>query len=128
MDRTGIFGQAMRHFLSPVARLLFEDDAIPEEERVSEVLINGPQNVYCERKGRLHKVNCQFADDAALLAAVRNIAEFVERDLGEDHHSMDARLPEPECFRVHVIIPPCSRQGIFVTIRKSRRSSTTPTQ
>ena len=114
--RGEIFRDTLRHFLAPVADLLYED------ETVTEVLINGPDSIYVERRGRLERTERHFADEDSLEAAVVNLAEYVHRQLDERHHSMDARLPEPEKFRVHVIIPPCSRNGIVVSIRKFKRS------
>ena len=119
MDRADVYRSTVRHLFAPVADLLYDDDA------VTEVLINGPDQIYCERKGKLEKVNRRFADEHALLAAARNLAEYVRRRLDADHHSMDARLPEPEKFRVHVILPPASRVGVCVSIRKFKRADTT---
>ncbi len=99
--------------LRPVAKVLYED------ESVTEVLINGPDNIYVERSGKLQKIDARFLSEEVLLAAVNNLAEYVDRRVDELHHSMDARLPEPEQFRVHVIIPPCSRNGVVVSIRSS---------
>jgi pilus assembly protein CpaF len=118
MIRSEIYGKTLRFFLAPVADLLFED------ESVTEVLINGPSTIYCERGGRLERVDRSFADEQVLMAAVQNLAEYVHRRIDDDHHSMDARLPEPDRFRVHVIIPPVSRQGPCVSIRKFRKSNT----
>jgi len=119
VDRAEIYGRTLRHFLSPVADLLYND------ESVSEVLINGPDMVFCERRGKLERVDATFKDEEALFAAARNLAEYVRRRLDDDHHSMDARLPEPERFRVHVIIPPCARNGVCLSIRKFKRSTAT---
>jgi pilus assembly protein CpaF len=88
------------------------------------VLINGASTIYCERGGRLERVDRKFDDEQVLMAAIRNLAEYVHRRVDDEHHSMDARLPEPDRFRVHVIIPPVSRQGPCVSIRKFRRSNT----
>ncbi len=118
MQRADVYRSTLRFFLAPVADLLYDD------ETVTEVLINGPDDIYCERRGRLEKVPRRFADERVLEAAVRNLAEYVGRRL-DDHHSLDARLPEPERFRVHVITPPASRQGVCVSIRKFRRADTT---
>jgi pilus assembly protein CpaF len=109
-----IYQETTRHFLGPV-RTLLDDPA------VSEVLINGPDNVYYEKAGRLHRSDLKFPDAAALLAAARNVAEFVNRRLDENHHSMDARLPDGS--RVHVILPPSSRQGVCFSIRKFQKST-----
>jgi pilus assembly protein CpaF len=119
MDRAAIYGATLRHFFAPVADLLYDD------ESVTEVLINGPGDIYCERGGRLEKVDRRFPDEQSLDAAVQNLAEYVHRRLDDEHHSMDARLPAPEKFRVHVLTPACSRQGTCVSIRKFRRATTT---
>ena len=109
-----IYQQSIRHFLRPIAGLLDDDS-------VSEILINGPDTVYAERRGKLHKTDCRFPDTASLLAAARNIAEYVNRQLDDDHHSMDARLPDGS--RVHAIIAPACRHGICLSIRKFQRST-----
>jgi pilus assembly protein CpaF len=118
MIRSEIYGRTLRYFLAPVADLLYED------ESVTEVLINGPSTIYCERAGRLELVDRHFINENVLMAAIRNLAEYVHRRIDDEHHSMDARLPEPDRFRVHVIIPPVSRQGPCVSIRKFRKSNT----
>lgn len=108
-----IYRETVRHFLGPIRPLL-------EDPTVTEVLINGPQTVYYEREGRLHKSELRFPDAPSLMAAARNIAEYVNRHIDADHHSMDARLPDGS--RVHVLMPPSSRQGICVSIRKFHKS------
>jgi pilus assembly protein CpaF len=92
-----------------------------DDPDVSEVLINGPKTVFVEKSGKLNSAEVQFPSEAALLAAARNIAEFVGRPLDDDNHSMDARLPDGS--RVHVIIPPSSRNGVCISIRKFRNDS-----
>lgn len=114
MDAQEIYRQTTRHFLSPIQPLLDDPD-------VAEVLINGHDLVYFERAGKLQKSDCKFPDSASLMAAVRNIAEYVNRVIDADHHSMDARLPDGS--RVHVIIPPSSRGGVHVSIRKFKKST-----
>ena len=114
MKATEIYEQAVRHFLKPVLPLL-------DDPTVSEILINGPETVYFERAGKLHRSDISFPNAAHLMAAVRNIAEYVSRTVDDDHHSMDARLPDGS--RVHVIIPPAARQGAHVSIRKFQKSS-----
>jgi pilus assembly protein CpaF len=114
MRAIDIFRETTRHFLGPVVPLL-------DDPTVSEVLINGPETIYFERAGRLHKADIRFADAQALLAAARNISEYVNRQIDADHHSMDARLPDGS--RVHVIIPPSSRNGCCISIRKFQKSS-----
>lgn len=114
METIKIYQETTRHFLAPIRSLLDDDD-------VSEVLINGHKTIFYEKAGRLHRSDLSFPDEASLMAAVRNIAEFVNRIVDRDHHSMDARLPDGS--RVHVIIPPSSRGGPHVSIRKFKRST-----
>jgi pilus assembly protein CpaF len=108
------YERSIRHFLAPVVPLL-------DDETVTEVLINGPFEIYYERAGRLSRSDLRFTDAARLRAAVINIAEFVDRPLDDGHLIMDARLPSGA--RVHVVLPPCSRQGILVSIRKFVKAS-----
>ena len=114
MDKSEIYQKTLKHFLDPIWTLM-------EDESVSEVLINGPKTIYAERAGKLTLTGREFADSAALMSAVRNIAEFVDRRVDIDNHSMDARLPDGS--RVHVIIPPCSRGGAHVSIRRFKKST-----
>ncbi len=105
-----IYSRTTRRFLQPVAHLL-------DDPSVSEVLINGPTMIFAERAGRLTlEEGLDFEDETALLAAARNIAEFAGRPLHSGVHSVDARLPDGS--RVHVILPPCSRVGVCLSIRK----------
>lgn len=109
-----IYERTLRHFLAPILPYL-------DDEEVSEVMVNGPNQIYYERGGKVRPSDTKFTDSATLMAAVQNIAEFVNRRIDEDHHSMDARLPDGS--RVHVVIPPSSRQGICLTIRKFRQAT-----
>lgn len=110
-----IYEQSTRHFLRPVQSLL-------DDPEVSEILINGYDTVYFEKKGRLYRAEaCKFDTPEALMAAAQNIAEYVNRTVGKDRHSMDARLPDGS--RVHVIVAPSSRQGTCISIRKFQKST-----
>ncbi|MEM9586231.1 MAG: ATPase, T2SS/T4P/T4SS family [Planctomycetota bacterium] len=114
MSRHEIYLQTTRRFLQPVIHLLDDPD-------VSEVLINGPNDVYAERFGKLTEDAAKFDSEAELMAAARNIAEFAGRPLQNQTHSVDARLPDGS--RVHVILPPSSRNGVCISIRKFNTSS-----
>jgi pilus assembly protein CpaF len=109
-----IYQATTRHFLQAVVPLL-DDDA------VSEIMINGKDDIYFEKSGKIERSDLRFSSEAELWAAARNIAEYSNRDIGGDRHSMDARLPDGS--RVHVIVPPSSRQGVCITIRKFQKSS-----
>jgi len=116
MTAKAIYQETTRYFLAPVVPLL-------DDESVSEIMIIGSETVYFERSGRLHRGGPEhhFPNDDVLMAAAQNIAEYVNRRLDADHHSMDARLPDGS--RVHIIVPPCSRNGICITIRKFQQST-----
>lgn len=114
MEHKDIYFESTRHFLAPVLPLLDDPD-------VSEVLINGPDTVFYERSGKLNRADVSFPSAGTLLAAARNIAEYVGRSLDGDNHSMDARLPDGS--RVHVIVPPSSRNGVCISIRKFNQST-----
>ena len=101
-------------FLEPIRRYLEDDD-------VSEILINGPAEVYIERGGKLRETDAAFASEPALRAAAANIAKSVGRQLDEAHPQLDARLPDGS--RVHAVIPPLSRCGTVVAIRKFKRET-----
>lgn len=114
MKKEDIYQQTLRHFLDPIWHLI-------EDEDVSEILINGPERIYYEKSGRLNLSEKTFDGNDPLNAAVNNIAEYVNRRVDIDNHSMDARLPDGS--RVHVIIPPCSRDGAHISIRKFKKST-----
>ena len=98
-----VFAQTLFGFLAPVAPYLRDD-------KVSEIMINGFEEVYVEKGGRLERTDARFASDHALESAVRNIAQFVGKTVSADHPVLDARLPDGS--RVCAIIPPASRRGI----------------
>lgn len=104
-----VFKQTIKQALGPV--LVFLDDPT-----VSEILINGPQEVFIERSGKLEKTTAQFADEDALRSAVTSIAQSVGRRINDEEPRLDARLPDGS--RIAVVIPPCSRKGTTVSIRK----------
>jgi pilus assembly protein CpaF len=112
----GVFQDSIETFLGPIKPYLDDDS-------VSEVLVNGAKEVFVEKKGLLQRVPAEFADEQALLAAVRNIAQFVGRRIDQDNPTLDARLPDGS--RVAAVIPPCSRKGTTLSIRKFSKGSPT---
>ncbi len=112
MSREAIFKASVHFFLEPIRHLL-------DDESVSEIMVNRFDDVYVERNGRLEHTDLRFANDDALLSAIRNIAQWVGREISEEHPVLDARLPDGS--RVHAVIPPSARTGIYLTIRKFTR-------
>ena len=103
-----MFSESLRAFLKPVASYL-EDDSI------TEIMINGPEEVWIERRGQLIRTDARFSEEG-LLAAARNVAQFVGRLLWEDKPQLDARLPDGS--RIHIVLPPIARRGVVMSIRK----------
>lgn len=104
-----IHARSLRSLLSPVVDFL-------DDPSVSEIMINGPDEIFIERKGVLAKTGHCFQDGDALMAAVRGIAQFVGRHIDDFHPRLDARLPDGS--RVHAIVPPAARGGAHLAIRK----------
>ncbi len=103
-----MYTESLRAFLKPVLSFLDDDS-------VSEILINGPEDVWIERKGRLTKTEARFSEEG-LLGAARNMAQFVGRQLSDERPRLDARLPDGS--RIHVVLAPIARQGTTISIRK----------
>ncbi len=106
---SSVFEDSIATFLGPITGFLADDT-------VSEVMINGPQEIFIERRGVIEKTDARFRDEQALVAAVRNIAQFVGRSIDEDNPVLDARLPDGS--RICAVLPPCSRKGTTLSIRK----------
>jgi pilus assembly protein CpaF len=83
---------------------------------VSEVMVNGWQQIYIERKGKLIETETRYKDDAAVLRAIDNIVLPLGRKVDRSRPLVDARLPDGS--RVNAIIAPCALNGPTVTIRK----------
>lgn len=87
-----------------------------DDPEVSEIMINGPKTIYYEKKGKLFKSSASFPDEDSLRACVINLSQFVGRTITEETTRFDARFPDGH--RVHVMLPPCARNGICIAIRK----------
>ena len=108
-DGNQIFLDSLKNFLSPIAALL-------EDETVTEIMVNGPNEIWIERAGRVERSDAKFEDEDALRSAVNNIAQSVGRVINYENSTLDARLPNG--YRIHVVIPPCARGGTTMAIRK----------
>ena len=109
MISASTFESALRGFLAPV-------NAFLEDDGVTEVLINGPDEVFIERKGQLSRTDVRFASTDALLSALRVIAQYAGRTFNEEHPILEARLPSGS--RVQALLPPVSPSGPSVAIRR----------
>jgi pilus assembly protein CpaF len=87
-----------------------------QDESISEVMVNGPKQVYVERGGKLFKTDVVFRDDEHVMHIIDKIVSPIGRRIDESQPMVDARLPDGS--RVNAIIPPLSLKGPSVTIRK----------
>lgn len=83
---------------------------------VSEIMVNGPDKVYIEKKGKLVLSDVTFKDDQHIMKVIEKIVAPLGRRIDESSPMVDARLPNGS--RVNVIIPPLSLNGPTITIRK----------
>lgn len=111
-----VYEQTLLKFFEPIKPFL--DDA-----SVSEVMINGPSQIYIERKGKLTLTNAKFANREALVAALRNLAQFVGRHVDEQRPILEGRLPDGS--RVEAVMPPAAPEGPHVAIRRFFRETLT---
>lgn len=95
--------------LGPLEYLIERDD-------ITEIMVNGPDNVYVECKGVLYRTDTAFADSSQVQAAIERIVSPLGRRIDESSPMVDARLPDGS--RVNAIIPPLSLVGPSITIRK----------
>jgi len=86
------------------------------DEEISDILVNGPDQVFIEKFGEMQKVPGVTLTEKSLQVAIRNIARVLGDDISEEKPILDARLPDGS--RVTAIIPPCSVNGTSLAIRK----------
>ena len=86
------------------------------DAEISEVMVNGPDQIYVEANGRLHLAAAQFSDEAHLRRTIDKIVARVGRRVDEASPMVDARLPDGS--RVNAVIPPVALDGSTLTIRK----------
>jgi pilus assembly protein CpaF len=93
----------------PLERLLADDS-------ITEIMVNGPFDVWVERQGRLFETTVRFTDESQLRRIINKMVAQVGRRIDESSPMVDARLPDGS--RVNAVIPPLSLSGPLVTIRK----------
>lgn len=96
-------------FLKPIEHLILDDS-------ISEVMVNGADRVFIERQGFIQQVPGVSLGEKSLMVAVKNIARRLGDDISESKPILDSRLPDGS--RVAAVIPPCSLEGVTLTIRK----------
>jgi pilus assembly protein CpaF len=93
------------------------------DPEISEIMVNGPEQIFVERKGKLEKTGVTFRDQQHVLHIIDKIVSPLGRRIDESSPMVDARLPDGS--RVNAIIPPLSLIGPVITIRKFSRDPLT---
>ena len=108
-DQNDLYTQTLNHLLAPIKPLL-------DDPTISEIMINGSQDIYVERSGIIERSDAKFPDEYALEAAMRNVAQYAGRRFIPENPSIEARLPDGS--RVHIVQAPAARPGLCAAIRK----------
>ncbi len=104
-----VFEQTLLQFFEPIARFL-------DDPTVSEVMINGPDQIYIERHGKLELTTARFATREALMAALCNLSQYVGKPVSEARPILEGRFPDGS--RVEALIPPVAPDGPSIAIRR----------
>jgi pilus assembly protein CpaF len=115
--RNAAFDASLEFFLSPLGPFL-------RDPEVTEIMANGPEQIYIEKAGRLHRTEAKFASELDLQAAANNIAQFVGMPLSPQRPIIDGRLPDGS--RVCIVLSPIAVAGTQINIRRFTRSAVRP--
>lgn len=98
-------------------------DSIINDDTITEVMINGPENVFIEQNGRLFKLDKQFESQRRLEDIIQRIVGLAGREVNQANPICDTRLPDGS--RVNVVLPPIALCGPTITIRKFSKTPMT---
>ncbi len=91
-------------------------DPLLEDENITEIMVNGPNQIYVERNGKLFQVDTAFEDEEHLMRIILRMVAPLGRRIDESQPMVDGRLPDGS--RINAIIPPLSLVGPVLTVRK----------
>lgn len=98
-------------------------DGILKDDDITEVMINGPKEIFIEKEGKLHKLEQSFESERQLEDIIQKIVGQTGREVNQANPIVDTRLPDGS--RVNVVLPPISMKGATVTIRKFSKTPMT---
>ena len=101
-------------------------DTIMNDDSITEVMINGPEEIFIEKAGRLYQLPETFESERRLEDVVQRIVGLAGREVNQANPIVDTRLPDGS--RVNVVLPPISLKGAIVTIRKFSKTPMTIAQ
>ena len=118
-QETGLSGEDRRRLAAEIADDIFGYgplERLLSDPTVSEIMVNGPKDIWIERNGRLSQTPLTFTDTSHLRRIITKMVGQIGRRIDESSPLVDARLPDGS--RVNAIIPPLSLSGPLLTIRK----------
>ena len=98
-------------------------DSIISDDSITEVMINGPENIFIEKNGRLQKLDKEFESQRRLGDIIQRIVGMAGREVNQANPICDTRLPDGS--RVNVVLPPIALCGPTITIRKFSKTPMT---
>jgi len=98
-------------------------DSILNDDEITEIMINGPDDIFIEKKGQIHKLNKRFESQRRLEDIIQRIVGSAGREVNQANPIVDTRLKDGS--RVHVVLPPISLVGPVLTIRKFSKTPMT---
>lgn len=98
-------------------------DLIMKDDTITEVMINGPKEIFIEKSGHVIRMNEEFESDRKLEDIIQKIVGMAGREVNQSNPIVDTRLPDGS--RVNVVLPPISLKGPIVTIRKFSKAPMT---
>lgn len=101
-------------------------DSIISDDTITEVMINGPEDIFIEKNGKLQKIEETFESERKLEDVIQRIVGLAGREVNQANPIVDTRLPDGS--RVNVVLPPISLKGAIVTIRKFSKTPMTVEQ
>jgi pilus assembly protein CpaF len=132
-----VYDQAQLNLSEDIQRMIFKDvmndmmgfgpiQPLLDDPEVSEVMVNGPKNIYVEKHGQLVRTDVTFDDDAHVMRIIDRIILPLGRRVDPDSPTVDARLPDGS--RVNAVVPPVALDGPSITIRKFLKDKLSPEQ
>jgi pilus assembly protein CpaF len=104
-----VFLETIGEFLEPIKPLL-------DDPTVADIMINGPDKIYAERRGNVEYTGLRFESREALESALRNVAQYAGRVVDRDRPILEGRLPDGS--RIEAVFPPIAPEGPSVSIRR----------
>jgi len=104
-----VYNETLLQFFEPIRKYM-------DDPKVSDIMINGPDQIFVERHGLLELADTRFESREHLIAALRNAAQYVGKHISEEKPILEGRLPDGS--RIEAVLPPAAPEGPCVSIRR----------